>query len=122
MSALTLEWVMDRVSTQTRQPPHSYLMAWYSRMRKMAYTISVIFCSSLLRGLMKHSESIHSCHTEHCSRLLETTTSPTGYEEVKDKTDVLDGDDLLQKATSRVQPQLQLRPPPHYDSLQWQRF
>lgn len=27
MSALTLEWVMDRVSTQTRQPPHSYLMA-----------------------------------------------------------------------------------------------
>ena len=27
MSVLTLEWVMDRVSTQTRQPPHSYLMA-----------------------------------------------------------------------------------------------
>lgn len=26
--ALTLECAMDRVSTQTLHPPHSYLMAW----------------------------------------------------------------------------------------------
>lgn len=47
-------------------------------MRKMAYTISVIFCSSLFCGLMKHRESIHSCHTEHCSRLLKTNGSKWG--------------------------------------------
>lgn len=37
----------------------------------MAYTISVIFCSSLFLGFMKHKDSIHSCQTEHCSRLLQ---------------------------------------------------
>lgn len=66
---------MDRVSTQTLQPPHSYLMAWYSRILKMLYTISVIFCSSGFLGLMYPRENIQSCQTEHCSRQLERHTN-----------------------------------------------
>lgn len=66
----TLECAIDRVSTQTRQPPHSYLMAWYRRIRKMLYTISVIFCSSEHFGFIYPRENIQSCQTEHCKRHL----------------------------------------------------
>lgn len=39
----------------------------------MVYTISVIFCSSEVFGLKQQRESIHSCQTEHCNKLLQNT-------------------------------------------------
>lgn len=65
--------MIESVSTHTRQPPHSYFIAWYSKIRNMVYTISVIFCSSEVFGLKQQRESIHSCQTEHCNKLLQNT-------------------------------------------------
>lgn len=64
---------MARVSTQTRQPPYSYLMAWWSNIRNSEYTMSLIFCSSVDLGWMYARAISHSCkrnfiaiHAVHC--------------------------------------------------------
>lgn len=49
---LTLECTMARVSTHTRHPPYSCLIAWCRSMRNNEYTMSEIFCSSVFFGWM----------------------------------------------------------------------
>lgn len=67
---------MAKVSTHTRHPPYSCLIAWWRSMRNNEYTMSEIFCSSVFFGWMYAMAISHSCHTDICrtvrrfSRLL----------------------------------------------------
>ena len=67
---LTLECNMASVSIHTLHPPYSNLMAWWSSIRNSDITMSVIFCSSSLRGYMYAKENSQSCHTDICNRVL----------------------------------------------------
>ena len=58
---LTLLWTMARVSTQTRQPPYSNLMAWWSSILKRLNTMSLILVSSSVLGWITAREISHSC-------------------------------------------------------------